>query len=143
MEQLLQMPGMSFWTSRKMADELEGISDEYRASHTEIYEALKKVPFVADGFQPQPTTNSQQSRVLGILPHPKVVKIESVIRGPRNQRPVDRADAQHLFQALEHGVDYFVTLDERTILRARDDIEAAYGIRLRRPSELLQELGID
>jgi len=51
-----------------------------------------------------------------------------------------RAGVQHLFQAVENGVDYFVTLDVRSILKTRDDIEAAYPISLRRPGELLQEL---
>ncbi len=139
---LLRTPGVSVCTSRKMKDELDRIpAAEHRDPQIEIYEELAKVRFVSDSFQGQPTVSSQQSRVVGYLPDPKVVEIESCLRGPQNDRPVDRPDAEHLFQALSNGVAYFVTLDRRTILRARADIEAAYPIRLRRPSELLHELG--
>jgi hypothetical protein len=40
-----------------------------------------------------------------------------------------------------HGLDYFVTRDEETILRYAAEIRSAVGIQALLPTELLQRLG--
>src|SRR5262249_28823169 len=53
---------------------------------------------------------------------------------------LDRTDAQHPMLAIQHGCAYFVTCDERSILKHRATIEGKYPINLVKPSELLPML---
>lgn len=54
----------------------------------------------------------------------------------------DREDADHVFQAIKAGLDYFITCDKRTILAYASQIESRFPIRLRLPSDLVKELGL-
>jgi hypothetical protein len=47
--------------------------------------------------------------------------------------------ARHVFQVIANGLDYFVTVDARTVLRHRRELERL-GIRALKPSELVAEL---
>ena len=139
--QLRAMPErLSLCTSRVMADELARYGDELRRRpQLELYEALAQLPFVPDSFQTAPIT-SLGSRLTGgpIFPDPRVTELEALVLGPAERR---RDDARHLFQAWQNGADYFVTVDVKSILNASEAIEAAvHPMRLRRPSELRQEL---
>ena len=49
-------------------------------------------------------------------------------------------DAKILTVAIHNDCDVFLTRDFRTILRLRREIEAAFSIRIRKPSELLEEI---
>jgi len=53
---------------------------------------------------------------------------------------LERRDAHHVMLAVRRECDWFVTCDVRTILKYRLAVEAAFPIRLRRPSELLRDL---
>jgi len=52
----------------------------------------------------------------------------------------DADDARHVFQAAANRTDYFITCDEKTILRHTAAIEAATSIRPRLPSQVVAEL---
>jgi hypothetical protein len=52
----------------------------------------------------------------------------------------DRFDARHLYQAIRHDVDYFVTRDVRTILSHRQRLNSDFGITACLPSELVAPL---
>jgi hypothetical protein len=52
----------------------------------------------------------------------------------------DENDARHIFQAAQNDIGYFITCDERTILRHTVAIEAAAPIRPRLPSQVLAEI---
>ena len=49
-------------------------------------------------------------------------------------------DVQHIFQAARNGIDYFVTCDQKSILRHVQAVEAEVPIKLRSPSQLIAEL---
>jgi hypothetical protein len=51
---------------------------------------------------------------------------------------LDRTDAHHVMLAISNGCDFFITCDTKTILRFRQEIEAAFRIRLMKPSELIK-----
>ena len=46
----------------------------------------------------------------------------------------DAADAEHTFQAARNGVDFFVTVDRRTILRHKAGVEAVCQLQLATPA---------
>jgi predicted nucleic acid-binding protein len=50
------------------------------------------------------------------------------------------SDAKILTVAIHNNCDVFLTRDFRTILRLRKEIEASFPIKLRKPSELLEEI---
>jgi len=53
---------------------------------------------------------------------------------------LDSTDAHHLMVAVRNSCDLFLTLDRRTILRFREELSKTLQIRLRLPSEYLDEL---
>jgi hypothetical protein len=54
---------------------------------------------------------------------------------------LDRTDAHHVMLAIRNGCSYFVTCDEKSILKYRAAVEAMYPqIKLRKPSGLVAEL---
>jgi hypothetical protein len=58
------------------------------------------------------------------------------------QRGLDRADAQHITQAVCNGCDVFLTRDRKTIIKPhRAWLESRFpGLKIRLPSELVTEL---
>jgi hypothetical protein len=49
-------------------------------------------------------------------------------------------DRRHIFRAARNGIDYFVTCDEKSILRHAQAVEAVVAIKLRSPSQLVADL---
>ena len=47
-----------------------------------------------------------------------------------------------MFQAVQNGVDSFVTADERTILAYADVLRELLGIEAVSPSEIMQRLSV-
>ena len=47
-----------------------------------------------------------------------------------------------MFQAVQNGVDYFVTADELTILAYADELRELLGIEAVSPSEIMQRLSV-
>jgi len=102
-----------------------------------IYALLQDVPAVEEqSLFPRLVTNRGGSRLVG----PTVVK-EADLAALENILP-DKDDARHVFQAVKNHVDYFVTVDRRTILRYSGELSAEFGIHAVLPSELVAELGI-
>jgi predicted nucleic acid-binding protein len=105
-------------TSRVAHEEIQKIPAEVRAQHEVIYALLEDVPAKQESGE----KGAVFSQLRAILP--------------------DADDARHVFQALTNGVDYFVTADTRTIVSRRSEIEARYSIKVRLPSELVDELAL-
>ena len=102
-----------------------------------IYALLRDVPAVEEQWLfPRPVTNRGGSRVVG----PEVVP-EADLEELRKLLPHED-DARHIFQAVRNGVDYFVTVDRKSILRYADELESRFGIRVVLPSKLIRDLGI-
>ena len=122
-------------TSHITREELLKVPAEGRAQHEVIYALLEDVPPAREFRE---TTYGEGTYGSGTY-------------GGRGEAPVlsrlktilpDALDARHVFQALENGVDYFTTDDTRTIVSRRSEIEARYSIKVRLPSELVDELGL-
>lgn len=102
-----------------------------------IYALLKDVPAVEEQWLfPRPVTNRGGSRLGG----PEVVK-EADLGALESILPHEE-DARHVFQAVRNHVDYFVTVDRRSILRYADELRSSFGIHAVLPSELIVELGL-
>jgi hypothetical protein len=49
-------------------------------------------------------------------------------------------DARHVFQAARNSIDYFITCDQKSILKYAATVEPIAGILLRSPSQLVADL---
>ena len=119
-------------TSAITAEEIGRISKElYRLPHTEQYNQIEKVkssstmkamapPFFGEAYYY--TENEIYKQLRRVLP--------------------DRMDAEHVFQAVASGIEYLLTIDERTMLKHRFAVYRICGVSLQRPSEFVAKFGL-
>ena len=69
-------------------------------------------------------------------------RLRHSVRLPKRTLLPDIEDARHMFQAVQNGVDSFVTADERTILAYADVLRELLGIEAVSPSEIMQRLSV-
>jgi hypothetical protein len=128
---------IDFRTSSVTAEELNRIPPEVRNRHEDIYMLLDDIPLVAEQIPvPRIVQPVRAGRPMTITP---AVLEEGMLTRLKAILP-DENDARHIYQAVRNGIDYFVTRDERTIIRHAADIETVAGIKVRLPSQLLAEL---
>lgn len=77
-------------------------------------------------------------------PYPEIKgKIESFLAkltGFKKRGNYDDYDARELANCYQNNTDYFVTIDIRTIIKFKKEIEKEFGIKVIRLSELLEKL---
>jgi hypothetical protein len=115
-------------SSDKAKEELEKIPKEWRAKHIEIYDLLDNLPTI-------PEKRVQDIIGGGFIPFPREdtnLRTLKKILSPK--------DAEHVFQASSHKCSYFLTVDERTILKHADEINNLVGIEALLPSQLLRRI---
>ena len=144
LEELLQRRRtgtLTIYRSRVVLRELERTADEdQRARLRADYESLEQIP--------------QDERVLGFNNvidlhgcsscYPLVSDVQDeAICSELQAHGIDLGDAQHITQAVCNNCDVFLTRDEGTIISQRAWIEERFpGLKVRRPSELLDELAL-
>ena len=110
-----------------MEAELARIPEQYRAPHLSVFDLFLKVPKVEPGpgtvISPLilPMSNPRRrtwERLISLLP--------------------DEADCQHLLTAQFNKIEYFVTVDEKTILKHRNKLRKIIGVKAVLPSELIE-----
>jgi|SRR5579871_4454242 len=126
---------LEFVTSKVSLTEIERYRGQARPGVERVYYLLRKVPFVDDytllGFHNQWDRWGGSSCPL-IEDDPTSSALWQI--------GLDRTDAHHVMLAIRAGCNVFLTCDAKSILHWRKKIEAAFSIRLRKPSELLAEL---
>lgn len=115
-------------TSDVTKRETDQIPPQYRAPHEAIYDLLRRVPVAPSHLTATRIVNT------GVIQgawreDPLFVRL-------RNLLP-DAADAEHIFQAEKHGVDFFVTVDQRTILRHKANVEEICRLQLATPTSFV------
>jgi predicted nucleic acid-binding protein len=125
-------------TSKLARDEMERCSKrEHVRLPIRIFNLLEKGPFIEDhtvlGF-------ANQDGLRGTVCSYPLVADDPLSR-ELQQIGLDRMDAHHVMLAIRNNCDFFVTCDQRSILRHRKSIEAHQpSIRLLKPSELVKLL---
>ncbi len=119
---------IELYASEKVKAELDGIPGEFRNAHIELFETLKDLPVlkVIRKYRLSPL----------ILPIANVryrqkQRIDNLLKGD---------DRWHVFVAVSNRVEYLITIDESTILRHRDAVAEATGVKVVSPSEFLDEI---
>jgi hypothetical protein len=124
-------------TSDVAKRELAKWHGEKRPDAEAVYEGLQKVKYIEDhmliGFNNQWSSQGGWSSAM--------MDDDPVARALWDLG-LTRTDSHHLMLAIREQCDFFLTCDQRTVLRRRSSIEAAFlGIRLMFPSELRSEMG--
>jgi hypothetical protein len=115
-------------TSSVMKDEIAKIPEQYRTPHRALYTLLAKIPIAA--------THRTDSGMM-LLEVGRGRPADRLFKGLRSILP-DEADARHVFQAVKNGVNYFLTVDKKTILRHRAAVENYCGIKVFSPKEMVE-----
>lgn len=121
--------GKIVWmTSDVVKDEIGRIPQEHRPPHSVLYQLMADVPKVSTYRVDSGLT------LMGV-------------GGGRREDPVftslkqilpDEGDAEHIFQATKNGVSYFMTIDQRTILKHKEQIEKQHNIKVVKPTQLVE-----
>ena len=117
-------------TSETTATEIHKIPAQYRAKHEMIYNLLANVPVAATHRTDSGLT------LMGVGGGTRVDPLYSALKAI----VPDEQDAVHLFQAAMNKVKYFVTTDNKTILRYAMNIRSACGVLAVSPLELVAEI---
>jgi hypothetical protein len=119
-------------TSELTRKEMEGWKGKNRPPAERVFYLLEKVEFLPDhqvvGF------HNQWDR-MGGCSYPLVA--DDPVARSLWEMGLDRTDAHHVMLAIKHECGYFVTCDEKTVLRHKAAVEAMYPVKLVKPSELL------
>ncbi len=126
-------------TSEVAAEEIGRNQSAASRRHEDIYLLLDEVPKVDEQFQ---MSKVYGAGLYGADRYGMGPIVEDATLGVLRSIVPDADDARHLFQAAKNGIDYFVTRDERTIVKHAAAIQAAAGIRVRLPSQLVAELAL-
>ncbi len=111
-------------TSPVAKEEIDRIPEIYRSRHLEVYDLLKGIPAVGylrlDFFSVS-GLRVKQTKEFGAL--------FSLLH--------DRDDAKHIYQAYRSGVNYFITVDRRSILNKYVEIYSICKVKEYAPSEFI------
>src|SRR5438105_4413484 len=123
-------------TSQAMGNELAKIPPQYRAAHEYLYRWLGSVPFLPPARPPQTsfTDGGRLGQVTsGIREEPAFTNLRRILGRGKKRWP----NAEHLFEAKNANIEYFITTDYASILNHKQEIEAQLGIKARDPVELV------
>jgi hypothetical protein len=121
---------ISLVTSHVTKEEIERLPATARGLHEGIYGLLDDVP------EAQEFRTDSGLTLMGVgggtREDPLLASIKAVLPDPD--------DARHVFQAARNAVDYFITDDQRTILRHADAIHERCQLAVVLPSQLVRRL---
>ena len=119
------------FTSESTLDELNKIPEKYREKHLDVYSDIELIPkaekkkMTSMLFMPGPILFLQSE-------NPAYWELKTILP--------DKMDAEHLLNASEKQIVYFITVDERTILKFANKIKDKTNLRAMLPSQLMTEL---
>ena len=112
---------ISLVTSEIAREELDKIPDEYKSKHLIIYNLLRNIPVL----------NYISIKVIRIgFPLKQNEEFKELISILK-----DENDAKHIYQCFRNKVNFFVTVDVKTILKKKDNISEVCNVGVYLPSE--------
>jgi hypothetical protein len=115
-------------TSEVTKGEIAQIPEQHRRVHQVVYGLLDDVPAAVTHHKDSGLT------LLGVgggqREDPLFAKLKALLP--------DVADAEHVFQAAKNGVEHFVTVDKRSLVRNADAVEAECGVKVVTPEVFVE-----
>lgn len=126
--ELVESNNVTLCASTHVRDELNKIPIPHRMPHLDVYNSLCRIADhpSTDWIDDDPSSPTFKKPTV----HPDFSKIRDIVPGDK--------DARLLFAAHANEARDFLTLDERTILRFRNQLKEEVGINTWTPSEFIQ-----
>lgn len=115
-------------TSSVAKEELEKIPENFKRRHMMVYNLLKNVPavdYLQLDFFSVTGLRVKQTKEFGAL--------YSLLK--------DTGDAKHIYQAFRSGIDFFITVDSRSILNKYYEIKEICNMKVYLPSDFVEQYG--
>lgn len=106
-------------TSTEARSEIEKLPQVYQSSHLDYYNSLNKLKGHVENWLDE---NKIQ------IENKDYTNLKNILK--------DENDAKHCFQAFQSGIDYFITVDYKTILNKSNELRNL-GLRALSPSEFI------
>jgi hypothetical protein len=114
--------------STEVLGEIQQLPATYQGPHIALYERLRKLPASNVTWLEETSTGSS------VRTDPMYSQLEQVLSGANDRR--------HMFHAVKQCVEYFATVDQRTILSRAKQLETLFPIRLGKPTDVVAMLGL-
>jgi hypothetical protein len=113
------------FTSTETKGEIEKLPEKYQGAHLGVYEQLRRLPAA-------PVRWIDETAPMNRSTDPDYQKAREILR--------DETDRRHVVHAVKHGVEYFATVDHRTILNRKAPLEASFAMTFGTPTEIVRAL---
>jgi hypothetical protein len=114
--------------STQVLKEIQGLPARYQGPHLQVWNGLRKLP------ASRVTWIDESSTAKSVTTDPLYSKLEAVIADP--------SDRLHIFYAAKQGVRYFATVDQRTILKRKAQLESLVSMRFGTPAQVVSFIGL-
>lgn len=123
-----RLGAISAVASTEVLGEIRALPEHYQGPHLEVWGQLRRLPAAPFTWVDESSTSTSA------VTDPDYVTLTGILP--------DEMDRRHMFHAIKNGVQYFATVDQRSILNRAARIEAAFPIKCGTPTEVAGWLGI-
>jgi hypothetical protein len=114
--------------STQVLKEIQALPTQYQGPHLEVWNGLRKLP------ASRVTWVDESSTASAVRTDPLYAKLEPLLPDP--------SDRLHVFYAAKQSVQYFATVDQRTILSKRTQLESILPMRFGTPAQVVSYIGL-
>lgn len=123
-----QQGSITLLASTEVLTEIQQLPPEYQGPHLQVWEQLQTLPasnitWVDESLAPP-----------SIATDPAYVELGQILP--------DEMDQRHVFHAVKRNVEYFATVDERTILSRARQLKSAFPTKFGKPVTIVGILGL-
>ncbi len=114
--------------STQVLKEIQGLPAQYQGPHLQVWNGLRKLPASRVSWIDESSTSRS------VTTDPLYAKLEPLLSDP--------SDRLHIFYAAKQGVRYFATVDQRTILSKKVQLESLVSMRFGTPADVVGYIGL-
>jgi hypothetical protein len=114
--------------STQVLKEIQGLPPQYQGPHLQVWNGLRKLPASRVSWIDESSTSKSVST------DPLYSKLEPLLP--------DTSDRLHVFYAAKQRVRYFATVDQRTILSKKVQLESLVSMRFGTPVDVVGYIGL-
>lgn len=114
--------------STQVLKEIQALPTHYQGPHIEVWNGLRKLP------ASRVTWTDEVGGVPSVTTDPLYSALEPILTDP--------SDRLHVYYAAKQKVNYFATVDERTILSKKTRLEAITPMRFGTPAQIVGYIGL-
>ena len=120
--------GISAVASTEVLGEIMALPEQYRGPHVDVWNQLQRLPAAPFTWIDESSTSTSAHS------DPDYVTLTGILP--------DDMDRRHIFHAIKNRIQYFVTVDQHSILNRASRIESAFPIKCGTPAQVLTWIGV-